>query len=66
MSKKGAKLKIDGDMISVQLKKKTHLPILFDAPWMNRITKLSWLGAKISYAQGTVSWGYYYYLNENP
>ena len=51
----GAKIKINGDTITVHLKKKTHLPLLFKVPWMHCTTKLSWLGLKISYVQGTVS-----------
>ena len=51
----GARIKIEGEEITVYLKKKTHLPILFEIPWMKEITKLSWSGLKIRFEQGTVS-----------
>ncbi len=51
----GAKIIIKEREIIVHLKKKTHLPILFEAPWMNKINKLSWIDATIRYAQGVIS-----------
>jgi hypothetical protein len=33
----GARIKINGNQIMVHLKKKTHLPILFEVPWKNQI-----------------------------
>ncbi len=51
----GAKIKIVGNEATVDLKKKTHLPILFELPWLKQTTKLSWLGLNIRYGQGTVS-----------
>jgi transposase len=51
----GAKIVIKGDRVAVHLKKKTHLPILFEVPWMQDTTKLSWSGLSISYATGTCS-----------
>ncbi len=51
----GATVEIAGDRIKVFLKKKTHLPLLLDVPWMKCSTKLSWLGAKISFETGTYS-----------
>jgi hypothetical protein len=51
----GARIKIDRDTITVNLKKKSHLPKLFEVPWMQRTTNLSWLGLNVCYKQGTVS-----------
>ena len=51
----GAKIKIKEKQITVYLKKKTHLPILFSVPWMQQNNQLSWLGASIRYVQGTIS-----------
>jgi len=38
----GARIKINGNQITVHLKKKTHLPILFEVPWMRQNNQLSW------------------------
>jgi transposase len=51
----GAHVKVDGDQITVSLKKKTHMPILLATRWMNESSKLSWMGATIDYRIGTVS-----------
>jgi len=51
----GARIKIKGKEITVNLKKKTHLPILFEVPWMHQTNQLSWIGVKIRYIQGTAS-----------
>lgn len=51
----GAWVKIQGNTAAVHLKKKTHLPILFEVPWMKKATFLSWLGMKICYKYGTIS-----------
>jgi hypothetical protein len=51
----GALIKIKGDTAAVHLKKKMHLPILFELPWMKKETLLSWLGLKISYKAGTTT-----------
>jgi hypothetical protein len=51
----GARIEINSGEVTVHLKKKTHLPILFEVPWMKRSTHLSWLGLKVRYKQGTVS-----------
>jgi len=48
----GATVKVEGDQVSVYLKKKTHLPILFELPWLKEKTKLPWLIA-------VLSWMYY-------
>lgn len=51
----GAWIKIEGDTAVVHLKKKTHLPILFEVPWMRKHTFLSWHGLKICYMPGTTT-----------
>ncbi len=51
----GARISIEGNTISVHLKKKTHLPILFELPWMSQTTKLSWSGLNIQFLSGTAS-----------
>ena len=51
----GARVRIENREIVVSLKKKTHLPILFEVPWMLKTNQLSWIDAKIRYEQGTVS-----------
>jgi len=51
----GARIKINGNQIMVHFKKKTHLPILFEVPWIRKNNQLSWTGTKIRYVQGTVS-----------
>lgn len=40
---------------TVQFNKKTHLPILFEVPWMNQITAVPWLDMNIQFRPGTVS-----------
>jgi hypothetical protein len=51
----GARVSIEGNTVTVHLKKKTHLPILFEVPWMKQTTRLSWMNLNIQYASGTVS-----------
>ena len=51
----GATIKIKGDEVTVHIKKKTHLPILFEAFWMKQTTQLSWMGLKIKFISGTSS-----------
>ena len=51
----GACIKVRGNDITVYLKKKTHLPLLFELPWMKRSTTLSWMGLNIRYEMGTAS-----------
>jgi hypothetical protein len=51
----GARIKVKESEISVVLKKKTHLPILFELLWMKNSTMLSWMSAKINFSQGTTS-----------
>lgn len=51
----GAKIKIEGSDVIVSLKKKTHLPILFELPWLKEKTKLSWMELNIVFQPGTTS-----------
>jgi hypothetical protein len=51
----GAEIKIENKNITVSLKKKTHLPILFELPWMKQKTKLSWMDATIEFNTSTFS-----------
>ncbi len=51
----GAKVIIEGDTITVSLKKKSHLPILFELPWMNEKTHLSWLNLNIQFDMDAIS-----------
>lgn len=53
----GAKVVVEKNMVEVHLKKKTHLPILFELPWIKKMktTFLSWHGLKIRFVVGTVS-----------
>ncbi len=51
----GAKVSIEGNTVTVYLKKKIHLPILFELPWMKQTTKLAWMKLNIQYAAGTAS-----------
>ncbi len=51
----GATVTIKDNNVFVKLKKKTHLPILFELPWMNKSTKLSWMDVNIQFLAGTTS-----------
>jgi hypothetical protein len=51
----GARVAIEGNTVTVHLKKKTHLPILFELPWMKQTTRLSWMNLDIQYVSGTAS-----------
>ena len=51
----GATVHIEGNNVTVHMKKKTHLPILFEVPWMRETTNLSWMRLNIRFAQGTTS-----------
>ena len=51
----GANIEIADREIKVYFKKKTHLPLLLEVPWMQRSTKLPWLGAQISFDSATCS-----------
>jgi hypothetical protein len=51
----GATVSIEGNTATVHLKKKTHLPILFELPWMKQTTSLSWMNLNIRFTAGTTS-----------
>lgn len=51
----GADIQIKGSQATVQLKKKTHLPLLLHASWMKKNTNLSWQSVNINYEGRTVS-----------
>jgi hypothetical protein len=51
----GAIVSIKGRAITVQLKKKTHLPTLFELPLMKQKTPLSWMDATIAFETATTS-----------
>ena len=51
----GAVVKVEGDEVSVYLKKKTHLPILFELPWMRKKNRLSWMNISIKFFAGTTT-----------
>ena len=50
-----ATVSIENRAITVRLKKKTHLPTLFELPWMKERTALSWMEASIAYETATSS-----------
>lgn len=50
-----ARIKIANKEVLVTLSKRAHSPLLFEAPWMTKTTKLSWHGLKISFSQDTTS-----------
>jgi transposase len=50
-----AKAKVTGNNVLVTLSKRSHSPLLFEVPWMNKKTKLSWHGFKIGFSQDTTS-----------
>ena len=50
-----ATVEIRDRVIEVALKKKSHLPILFETSWMKNVTKLSWMGCEIKFKGGTSS-----------
>jgi transposase len=51
----GAKIQIQDKAVTVQLKKKTHLPILMNISWMQEITNMVWHGVKIGYNSWTTT-----------
>jgi hypothetical protein len=51
----GARVSVKGRAITVHLKKKTHLPTLFELPWMKEKTPLSWMDASIAFETATTS-----------
>lgn len=50
-----ALVEIKGKELLVTLSKRAHSSLLFEVPWMRKMTKLSWHGFKISYKIGTSS-----------
>jgi hypothetical protein len=50
-----ATVSIENRNITVRLKKKTHLPTVFELPWMKERTVLSWMEASIAYETATSS-----------
>jgi hypothetical protein len=51
----GARVKIEKNEAIVSLKKKSHIPTLFQLPWLNERTTISWLGVDIRFELGTTS-----------
>jgi len=51
----GAKIDIENKEITVNLKKKAHLPTLFELQWMKEKTYLPWMDAKIRFGYASVS-----------
>lgn len=51
----GAIVSIKGRDITVQLKKKAHLPTLFELPWMKQRNRLAWMDATIAFETATTS-----------
>jgi len=51
----GANITIENRAITVRLKKKVHLPTLFELPWMKETTYLPWMNAAISFNYASVS-----------
>lgn len=51
----GAQVNITQNTISVRLKKKTHLPILFELPWMTTETYLPWMDMNIRFQADSMS-----------
>lgn len=51
----GADIEIEDGVITVRLKKKTHLPILFELPWLSQSTWVPWLGAHIRFEPASFS-----------
>lgn len=51
----GARIEINGNEVTVHLKKKTHIPLLFGLPWMKETSHISWMSMKINFVPGTAS-----------
>jgi len=51
----GAFVKVVNNDVTVFLKKKTHLPILFELPWLKEKTWLPWLQVNINFLPATTS-----------
>jgi hypothetical protein len=50
-----ATIDIKGRAITAHLKKKVHLPTLFELPWMKTTTRLSWMDASITFDPAATS-----------
>ena len=51
----GAKIEVENKEITVNLKKKVHLPTLFELQWMKENTYLPWMDASIRFGYASVS-----------
>jgi hypothetical protein len=51
----GAQIQIKDRQATIQLKKKTHLPILLNVPWLKKTTHLSWFDVAVNYAGWTTN-----------
>jgi hypothetical protein len=51
----GANIVVENREVTVNLKKKVHLPTLFELQWMKEKTYLPWMGAKIKFGYASVS-----------
>lgn len=51
----GADITIANNSINVDLRKKTHLPILMDLPWLKNNTHLKWMNKNINFSAGSFS-----------
>ncbi len=49
----GAIIKIKDNEATVQIKKKNHLPILLEVPWLKETTLLSWMKIKIKFTSAS-------------
>lgn len=49
----GATIKIKNKKVTVYLKKKSHLPILFELPWFRQENKIKWLNISLNFMPGT-------------
>ena len=51
----GAKITIQDRLVTVALKKKSHLPLVFELPWMQTVTELSSKHCTIQFTTDTTS-----------
>lgn len=51
----GAQITVEGGIVKVFLKKKSHLPILFELPWMKEATPLKWHGFTVQFSTAAFS-----------
>jgi len=50
-----ASVELTPTKITVKLGKRTHAPLLFEIPWLQEKTNLSWLGREVEFTVGTSS-----------